>query len=120
MDNNLRRRLAGEPAAERYEVEMVGAAGEVTRVELSSTVIDSSGEAALLLTAIEMLPSVPPRADPSRPRAMVTLDAMGESVITVDAEGRIDYINHVRRDAARPELRSGHGQDIRGSGLVGR
>ncbi len=25
---------------------------------------------------------------------MVTLDAMGESVITVDAEGRIDYINH--------------------------
>ncbi len=31
---------------------------------------------------------------PSRPRAMVTLDAMGESVITVDAEGRIDYINH--------------------------
>ena len=29
---------------------------------------------------------------------MVTLDAMGESVITVDAEGRIDYINHVRRN----------------------
>ena len=25
---------------------------------------------------------------------MATLDAMGESVITVDAEGRIDYINH--------------------------
>ncbi len=45
---------------------------------------------------------------------MVTLDAMGESVITVDAEGRIDYINHCRGIAARPEVRSGLGQDLLG------
>ena len=94
VQNNLRRRLQGEPAAARYEVELVGAQAQVTRVELSSTVIDSAGEAALLLTAIEMLPELGPVAVTSRPRAMVTLDAMGESVITVDAEGRIDYINH--------------------------
>jgi diguanylate cyclase (GGDEF)-like protein/PAS domain S-box-containing protein len=94
VENNLRRRLLGEAAAERYEVELVGAQAQVTRVELSSTVIDSAGEAALLLTALEMLPDTGPVAIPSRPRAMVTLDAMGESVITVDAEGRIDYINH--------------------------
>jgi diguanylate cyclase (GGDEF)-like protein/PAS domain S-box-containing protein len=94
VESNLRRRLRGEPAAARYEVELVGAQGQVTRVELSSTVIDSAGEAALLLTALEMLPESGPVVVPSRPRAMVTLDAMGESVITVDAEGRIDYINH--------------------------
>jgi diguanylate cyclase (GGDEF)-like protein/PAS domain S-box-containing protein len=94
VQNNLRRRLQGEAAAARYEVELVGAQAQVTRVELSSTVIDSAGEAALLLTAIEMLPETAPAAAPARPRAMVTLDAMGESVITVDAEGRIDYINH--------------------------
>lgn len=93
VENNLRRRLAGEPAAERYEVELVGAHGEVSRVELSATLIDSSGEAALLLTAIEMLPGTALSGTPSRPRSMVTLDAMGESVITVDAEGRIDYVN---------------------------
>lgn len=93
VENNLRRRLVGEPAAERYEVELLGTHGQVTRVELSSTVIDSAGEAALLLTALEMLPDPAP-ADSGRPRAMVTLDAMGESVITVDADGRIDYINH--------------------------
>jgi diguanylate cyclase (GGDEF)-like protein/PAS domain S-box-containing protein len=94
VDNNLRRRLDGEPAAERYEVELVGAHGEVTRVELSSALIDSDGEAALLLTALEMLPeaSTPPIGS-ARPRAVATLDAMGESVITVDAGGRIDYIN---------------------------
>jgi diguanylate cyclase (GGDEF)-like protein/PAS domain S-box-containing protein len=94
VESNLRHRLQGEPAAARYEVELVGAQGQVTRVELSSTVIDSAGEAALLLTALEMLPESGPAAVPSRPRAMATLDAMGESVITVDAEGRIDYINH--------------------------
>jgi len=91
---NLRRRLLGESAAERFEVELIGAQGQVSRVELSSTVIDSAGEAALLLTALEMLPATGPVPLPARPRAMVTLDAMGESVITVDAEGRIDYINH--------------------------
>jgi diguanylate cyclase (GGDEF)-like protein/PAS domain S-box-containing protein len=95
VDNNLRRRLNGEPAAERYEVELVGAHGEVTRVELSSTVIDSAGEAALLLTALEMLPEASTSSvlPTEQPRAIATLDAMGESVITVDAEGRIDYIN---------------------------
>jgi diguanylate cyclase (GGDEF)-like protein/PAS domain S-box-containing protein len=93
VENNLRRRLAGEDAAERYELELVGLHGEVTRIELSSTVIDSAGEPALLLTALEMLPSTQPNPA-SRPRSMATLDAMGESVITVDADGRIDYINH--------------------------
>ena len=67
--SNLRRRLAGEPAAERYEVELVGKHGEVTRVELSSTIIDSGGEPALLLTALEMLPNGRSRARRRRGRA---------------------------------------------------
>ena len=95
VENNIRRRLSGEPAAERYEVELVGARGEPTRVELSGSVIDSGGVPALLLTALEMMPeAAAPAGLSSRPRAMATLDAMGESVITVNAEGRIDYINH--------------------------
>jgi len=94
VENNLRRRLLGEPAAERYEVDLISAQAQVTRVELSSTVIDNAGEPALLLTVLEMLPEAAPAQAAARPRAMVTLDAMAESVITVDAEGRIDYINH--------------------------
>jgi diguanylate cyclase (GGDEF)-like protein/PAS domain S-box-containing protein len=94
VENNLRRRLEGESAAERYEVELMDARGQVTRVELSSAVIDSSGEPALLLTALEMLPGGIPVEVSQKPRAMATLDAMGESVITVDADGRIDYVNH--------------------------
>jgi diguanylate cyclase (GGDEF)-like protein/PAS domain S-box-containing protein len=94
VDFNLRRRVAGEPAAERYEIELIGKHGEVTRVELTSAVIDSGGEPALLLTAVEMLPNTLAIGGQPRPRSMVTLDAMGESVITVDSEGRIDYLNH--------------------------
>jgi diguanylate cyclase (GGDEF)-like protein/PAS domain S-box-containing protein len=94
VENNLRRRLAGESAAERYEIELMDRQGQVTRVELSSTVIDSSGQSALLLTALEMMPGAIPTEISQKPRAMATLDAMGESVITVDADGHIDYINH--------------------------
>jgi diguanylate cyclase (GGDEF)-like protein/PAS domain S-box-containing protein len=94
VENNLQRRLAGESAAERYEIELMDRQGQVTRVELSSTVIDSAGEPALLLTALEMMPGAIPTEVSQKPRAMATLDAMGESVITVDEEGRIDYINH--------------------------
>jgi diguanylate cyclase (GGDEF)-like protein/PAS domain S-box-containing protein len=101
VGQNLRRRLAGEPAAERYEVELLGPHEQITRVELSSTVIDSGGEPALLLTALEMLPAPVAPAGPgpvpvfqSRPRAMLTLEAMGESVLTVNADGRIDFLNH--------------------------
>jgi len=93
VESNLRRRLAGEAAAERYEIELMDRQGQVTRVELSSTVIDSSGEPALLLTALEMMPGAIPTEVSQKPRAMATLDAMGESVITVDQDGRIDYIN---------------------------
>jgi diguanylate cyclase (GGDEF)-like protein/PAS domain S-box-containing protein len=91
--SNLQRRMAGESAAERYEIELMDRQGQVTRVELSSTVIDSSGEPALLLTALEMMPGAIPTEVSQKPRAMATLDAMGESVITVDQDGRIDYIN---------------------------
>jgi diguanylate cyclase (GGDEF)-like protein/PAS domain S-box-containing protein len=91
--SNLERRLAGESAAERYEVELVGPKGQVTRVELSSAVIDSAGEPALFVTVQEMMPEGADDSPASKPRAMVTLDAMGESVITVDTEGRIDYVN---------------------------
>jgi diguanylate cyclase (GGDEF)-like protein/PAS domain S-box-containing protein len=66
----------------------------VTRVELSSTVIDSAGEPALLLTALEMLPVAIEPNSSLLPRGIATLDAMAESVITVDGDGRIDYINH--------------------------
>src|SRR3984893_12398105 len=114
--NNLQRRLDGEPSAERYEVELVGAHGEVTRVELSSALIDSDGEPGFLLTGLKMLPeaSTPPNGSAARPRAVATLDAMGESVVTVDAGGRIDYINTAAEAPLGQALDPGRGKSVSG------
>jgi diguanylate cyclase (GGDEF)-like protein/PAS domain S-box-containing protein len=95
VERNSHRRLAGEPAADRYEVELAGPKGQVTRVELSSILIQSEGRPALLSTAMEMLPESSSAVSIShRPRALATLDSMDDGVITVEADGRIDYVNH--------------------------
>ncbi len=55
--DNMRRRLAGEPAAERYEVDLVGRSGQSARLELSSWPVDYEGERALLIVGVEVLPT---------------------------------------------------------------
>ena len=94
VSDNIRRRLAAEAASERYEIELVGAQGQVSRLELASTPLNLGGSTALLITAVEMTPR---RAATSqgqdRSRALATLDSIGEGVVTTDARGRIDYMN---------------------------
>lgn len=94
VTDNIRRRLAGEPAAERYEIELVGAQGQVSRLELATTPLNLGGSPALLVTAIEMTPRrSSPAQSQDRSRALATLDSIGEGIITTDARGRIDYMN---------------------------
>jgi diguanylate cyclase (GGDEF)-like protein/PAS domain S-box-containing protein len=91
---NTRRMLAGEPAAQRYEIELVGAQGQVSRLELAGSLIDSAGEPMLLITAVEMTPRHGASApEQERSRALATLQSIGEGVITTDKRGRIDYMN---------------------------
>ncbi len=91
---NTRRRLAGEPAAERYEIELVGAQGQVSRLELAGALVDPQGDPMLLITAVEMLPRrLAAAPDQERSRALATLQSIGEGVITTDKRGRIDYLN---------------------------
>ncbi len=104
VSENMRRRLAGEPAAERYEIEMVGLQGQVSRLEISSAVIDYEGGPALLVTGVEIIPtqSVPALRQLSieaegegraSARRALALDSLSEAVISTDAEGRIEYMN---------------------------
>jgi diguanylate cyclase (GGDEF)-like protein/PAS domain S-box-containing protein len=91
---NLRRRLVREPAPERFEIELVGAQGQVSRLELASTLVDLPGEPLLLITAVEMLPRHGATApEQERSRALTTLQSINEGVITTDKRGRIDYMN---------------------------
>jgi diguanylate cyclase (GGDEF)-like protein/PAS domain S-box-containing protein len=106
VSENVRRRLAGEPAAERFEIEMVGMQGQVSRLEVSSAVIDYEGGPALLVTGVEIIPTQTvqalrsPAAEERETHAgnetahrLRALDALAEAVIATDAEGRIEYLN---------------------------
>jgi diguanylate cyclase (GGDEF)-like protein/PAS domain S-box-containing protein len=104
VTENIRHRLAGEPAAERYEIEMVGLQGQVSRLEISSAVIDYEGGPALLVTGVEIIPTQSvrqlqlPSSDAngigaSPQQHMLAFDSLSEALITTDADGRIGYMN---------------------------
>ena len=97
VSENIRRRLAGESSAERYEIDMVGLQGQMTRLEIASNVIEYDKGAALLITGVEILPTqtvqglrLPETA--SEPAALA-LNSLAEAIIATDRDGRITYMN---------------------------
>jgi diguanylate cyclase (GGDEF)-like protein/PAS domain S-box-containing protein len=94
VGDNLRRRLAGEPAAERYEVDLVAPGGASSRLELSSWPIEHEGEHALLIVGVQVMPTQnAPALQAPRSRAQLTLDSLFEALIITDTQGRIEHLN---------------------------
>jgi diguanylate cyclase (GGDEF)-like protein/PAS domain S-box-containing protein len=94
--NNLRRRLAGEATAERYEVELSAVQGQGARLELSTWPIEHQGERALLILGVEVLPTQTVEAlqpPERRSRARLTLDSLSEALVTTDQDGHVEYLN---------------------------
>lgn len=109
VKDNIRRRLAGEPAAERYEVELIDRDGHLTRVELAGTVVDYQGARVVLFTAVEML-GLAARTDLGRGRAQVTLDSLADGLVTTDSYGRIDFLNPAAEQLLGRSLAEVNGQ----------
>ena len=102
VNENIRRRFAGEPAAERYEIEMVGLQGQVSRLEIASAIVDYEGAPALLVTGVEIIPtqtvqalrvSADSEAPGSPPMHTLAMDSLAEAIIATDAAGLITYMN---------------------------
>lgn len=94
--DNTRRRLAGEPTAERYEIDLVAPGGLTSRLELSSWPVDFDGEHALLIVGVEVLPTQTVQAltgSGLRSQARRALESLSEALITTDADARVDYMN---------------------------
>jgi diguanylate cyclase (GGDEF)-like protein/PAS domain S-box-containing protein len=96
--NTIARLLAGEPVADRYEVDLVGLQGQSARLELSCFSLRQGERPALLLLGVEVLPTqtVAALGQPDgvvRSRARLALDSLSDAIITVDARGRIEYVN---------------------------
>jgi diguanylate cyclase (GGDEF)-like protein/PAS domain S-box-containing protein len=104
VNENIVRRLAGEPAAERFEIEMAGLTAQLTRLEITSAIIDYDGGPALLVTGVEIIPTqtvqtlraMTPeeeeqaRRDARRARA---LESLSDAIVTTDEAGIIEFMN---------------------------
>jgi diguanylate cyclase (GGDEF)-like protein/PAS domain S-box-containing protein len=97
VSENIQRRLAGENAAERYEIDMVGLQGQMTRLEIASSLIEYDKGSALLITGVEILSTqtvqalrLPEAASESQSLA---LHSLAEAIVTTDRDGRITYMN---------------------------
>src|SRR6266478_2661103 len=98
VSENIRRRLVGEPAAERYEIEMVGLQGQVSRLEISSTPVDFHPGHALLITGVEIIPTQTNPAlramgDGAAEPQLLALQSLAEAIIATDKDGRITFLN---------------------------
>ena len=98
VSENIRRRLSGEPAAERYEIEMVGLQGQLSRLEISSTPVDFDHGSALLITGVEIIPTQTTPAlrlggDGASEPQLLALQSLAEAIIATDKDGRITFLN---------------------------
>jgi diguanylate cyclase (GGDEF)-like protein/PAS domain S-box-containing protein len=100
---HLQHALAGEEAPMRFEVDLIGMQGQLSRLEISTSLIEHDGSKALLITGVEVIPTQTVSALSTgstgifelggRSRARLALESLGEALITVDTQGRIDYAN---------------------------
>jgi len=94
---NIRRHLAGEPAAERYEVDLSLPAG-TARLELHISPFEYGGP-ALLVTGTEVLPEELGARPEAHARgagdagSLTALDLLAEAVVATDRDGRVTYLN---------------------------
>jgi diguanylate cyclase (GGDEF)-like protein/PAS domain S-box-containing protein len=118
VSENLRRRLVGSQAADRFEVEMVGLQGQVSLLELTIATIDFEGAPALLVTGVEVIPTrklralasgkldekdaaaraalvAPPLPTPPAPPPLqvFAMQSLGEAIVTTNLDGQLAYLN---------------------------
>lgn len=92
---NIAGRLTGEPVPERYEVQLISADESGLWAEVAATAIDYRGQKAVLSIARDVSHRKRIEASLGRGKlqARITLESIGEGVLTTDMEGAIDYLN---------------------------
>jgi diguanylate cyclase (GGDEF)-like protein/PAS domain S-box-containing protein len=101
VNDNIVRRLAGEAAAERYEIDMVGVQGQVSRLEIASSVVEYDKGNALLITGVEIIPTMTtPQLRLGAAAAgggvspqLLALNSLPEAIIATDEHGHITFMN---------------------------
>ena len=89
------KRLAGEDAPRRLEIQLINGKETGLWVELQSSLIEFHGQPAVLSIArdISHRKSLDVSLSRNKLQAQVTLESMVEGIITTDNDGRIEYMN---------------------------
>jgi diguanylate cyclase (GGDEF)-like protein/PAS domain S-box-containing protein len=116
VGENIARRLAGESAAERYEIDMVGLQAQVSRLEIASTLVEYDKEAALLITGVEIIPTqtvqalrLPADTAALEPQ-LLALQSLAEAIIATDKDGHITFMNAAAEQLTGVEAGAAHGK----------
>src|SRR5580765_1284856 len=118
VSDNISRRLAGEAAAERYEIDMVGLQAQVSRLEIASTLVEYDKGNALLITGLEIIPTqtVPALrlgADaPAAESQLLALQSLAEAIIATDKDGRVTLMNTAAEALTGSEAASAGGKQL--------
>src|SRR3989440_1185858 len=119
VGENIRRRLAGEPAAERYEIDMVGLQGQLSRLEISSVPVDLDPGRALLITGVEIIPTQTTPAlrvagEGAAQPQLLALQSLAEGIITTPKDGRINFLNPPAAQLTRTAAAGALGKGLEG------
>ncbi len=89
------KRLAGEEAPQRIEIQMINGNQTGLWVEAQSSTIEYNGQRAILTVArdVSYRKSLDVSLSRSKRQAQYTLESISEGVITTDNDGHIDYMN---------------------------
>jgi PAS domain S-box-containing protein len=88
---------------------------EIVVLENSRAIYDDDGNIVAhegTITDITERKMAETRVFEEKERAQVTLQSIGDGVITTDADGKVDYINPVAQDLTGWDLRTAHGEPI--------
>lgn len=109
-------RLEAESVVRNFEYRLRRKDGsEIVVLENSRAIRDEDGTIVAIegtITDITERKIAETRIFEEKERAQVTLQSIGDGVITTDAEGNIDYINPVAQDLTGCDLRSARGKPI--------
>jgi diguanylate cyclase (GGDEF)-like protein/PAS domain S-box-containing protein len=119
---SLGRSLRGEESQSRFEIDLIGMQGQLSRLEIANTLIDFEGAKALLITGVEVIPTQTVQTlggagtgifeMGARSRARLALESLGEALITTDMAGRIDYANQAAASLLGMEMRLLEGRTV--------
>lgn len=113
VETHLVRRLGGRDTAERTEIEIADPHGQVTRLELKGTTLELVDGRAVLFSAVEMLPVTTGHGTPPRKtRAQLTLESLGDGLVTTDQQGRIDFLNRAAEEFLGQAAAQVHGRQL--------